>query len=136
MQRSGISIAGTPRAPQLDLGIPGLAPPPHLSAELAGSGASDLSGGAAFGRSLPRSLSAIPAGFLAAGGTGAWATQSLTLPPARGLTRSGGAGGWVGVQVVVGVRRVGWGLRGTLAAAAWEAQAAARTRPPARCIAC
>lgn len=89
LQQGGISIAGTPRAPPLDLGIPGLAPPPHLADA---GGTSNLSAAAAFSRSLPRSLSAIPAGFLAAGDTLGRSLQLGSLP-ARGLTRSGGCSG-------------------------------------------
>ncbi|KAL4420475.1 hypothetical protein ABPG75_010131 [Micractinium tetrahymenae] len=93
--QSGISIAGAPQPPPLDLGIPGLVPPPHLAGDLAGSaasGVSDLSAAAAFGRSLPRSLSAIPAGFLTAGGGGGGgggrALQPGGLPTGGGLRRS------------------------------------------------
>lgn len=66
-QRSGISIAGAvPRPRPLDLGIPGLPLPPHLTEDAAGQGGAVLAGAglgaAAFSSSLPRSLGGLGGG--------------------------------------------------------------------------
>lgn len=107
-QRSGMSMAAlTARPPPLDLGIPGLLPPPHLEAGVEGSLGTQGSG------SLPRSLSAIGASFLStiAGGgppgfLGGPGGAPGSLPLGGGLYRSSEC--WVaGGGLAVGLRLAG-----------------------------
>ncbi|EFN52585.1 hypothetical protein CHLNCDRAFT_58794 [Chlorella variabilis] len=73
-QRSGVSIAGVPHVPPLDLGIPGLPPPPHLGE---GGGGGGLGGGLG-GRPLSDGRTAL--GMPRAGSHPALSQLGTSLP--------------------------------------------------------
>lgn len=105
-QRSSISIVGAaPHPPAMDLGIPGLEPPPHLVDVGGGPGSGVLAAGSSgpFSSSMPgslsaRSLSAIGAGLMGAAPGTARGFEAGSLPgTARGfevgsLPTGGGTG--------------------------------------------